>query len=190
MSQLLPLEEEEFNYANIKQLSLVGFRIKLIRLSWKYLFTYYLPTGKQDTLGNVRKYENLHLQFPGLFVTVSSVSFLVPPVMYPARCVLLVTTLLVLVNMLNSVLTSTPADANGLTALSIWILACIGFVFVALLFYVFILVGMKRRMKKEATGPTADREGTEVDWDPGFLALHVASFTLFTVIYTVIIILL
>ena len=64
------------------------------------------------------KYPNLVLtalsMFSGLFVVISSMSFLIPPSAYPARFGLLVTSLLVLVNMFNSVLTSTPSGSKVL----------------------------------------------------------------------------
>ena len=41
-----------------------------------------------------------------------------------------------LINLFISALWTTPSDSIGLTALATWILGCIAFVFVALLFYV------------------------------------------------------
>ena len=78
------------------------------RKSGKYVHLYYFPTG--------RTYLNLSLRvfaiLLGLFVLISSMSYLIPPSAYPARYGLLVTSLLVLVNMFNSVLTSTPSGSK------------------------------------------------------------------------------
>ena len=68
----------------------------------------------------------------GLFVMTSWVSFVIPMDVIPGRMALLVTIFLVLVNIFNSVTTNTP-KAEGLTALEAWMLACILFVFGALI---------------------------------------------------------
>ncbi len=68
---------------------------------------------------------------PGLFVVVSWISFVVPPDVIPGRMALLITLFLVLVNIFNTVTTNTP-KAEGLTAIEIWMLSCLLFVFGAL----------------------------------------------------------
>ena len=68
----------------------------------------------------------------GLFVIVSWISFLIPMDVIPGRMALLVTLFLVLVNIFNTVTTNTP-KAEGLTAIEAWMLACILFVFGALI---------------------------------------------------------
>ena len=120
----------------------------------------------------------------GLIVMVSSVSFLIPPMAYPARCVLLVTSLLVLVNLFNAALTSTPSNPGGLTALSIWILGCIAAAFTALVFYVFILVRMNI-MDGEESSAVEPKQIKNKTFDRLFLALHIGLFILFTIIYCV-----
>ena len=72
-----------------------------------------------------------NLVLPGLFVIVSWISFLIPMDVIPGRMALLVTLFLVLVNIFNNVTTNTP-KAEGLTAIEAWMLACILFVFGAL----------------------------------------------------------
>ena len=67
----------------------------------------------------------------GLFVVVSWISFVVPPDVIPGRMALLITLFLVLVNIFNTVTTNTP-KAEGLTAIEIWMLSCLLFVFGAL----------------------------------------------------------
>ena len=156
-----------------KELSVVGFNLKIVRKSGKYFFLSYLPTGVPKL---PRKSP------PGLVVLVSSVSFLIPPRAYPARCVLLVTSLLVLVNMFNAALTTTPSHPGGLTALTIWILGCIAAAFTALMFYVFILLRIRVRERKEETGELP-REGRSQDYDRFLLVLHISLFVFFTMIY-------
>ena len=73
-----------------------------------YIITYYLPSG--------------------LFVVVSWISFLIPPDIVPGRMALLITLFLVLVNIFNNINSNSP-KAEGLTAIEIWMLACILFVF-------------------------------------------------------------
>ena len=150
----------------------------------------------------------------GLFVLVSEISFLIPPSAHPARCGLLLTTLLVrfqtryifenlvftkfttvppkkvLVNMFNSALSTTPSDSSGLTALAVWILSSIVFVFVALFFYVVILVKTKRMNKKSnpeilplGKGKSKKPSGNPLDIDPLFLVVHFLAFALFTLTY-------
>ena len=92
--------------------SLAGFELELQRYVSTYIITYYLPSG--------------------LFVIVSWISFLIPMDVIPGRMALLVTLFLVLVNIFNNVTTNTP-KAEGLTAIEAWMLACILFVFGALI---------------------------------------------------------
>merc|ERR1719507_2345718 len=92
-----------------------------------HLITYYLPSG--------------------LFVVVSWISFMVPPDIIPGRMALLVTLFLVLVNIFNNITTNTP-KAEGLTAIEIWMLSCILFVFGALIEYAVILFKKQKEQKE------------------------------------------
>jgi len=119
-----------------------------------------------------------------MFVLISSMSFLIPPTAYPARCGLLLTTLLVLVTMFTTVLSNTPTEPTGLTALAIWILGSLSLVFVALLLYVLILVNMKRLARRTGTkliGTSGD-EG-RVDFDSIFILAHPTLFAIFIISY-------
>ena len=88
----------------------------------------------------------------------------------------------VLVNLFNSALATTPSDATRLTVLAKWILSCITFVFIALLFYVVILVNAKKRDKvSSAKSQSPSDAKTAIDLDPLFLVVHLLSFALFTV---------
>ena len=159
---------------------------------------------------------------------VSSVSFLIPPTAYPARCGLLTMNLLVaihlyemilhevsctygtfkskakvptldkpklfyipqmLVNLFTSALSTTPSD--GLTALTTWILTCIFFVFVALLFYVVILLRIRANSKvgpseTEKCNSTQKKSKTPIDLDISFLLVHLVSFGFFVIVYSLV----
>ncbi len=112
--QILKLRDEDAVYigGSLGNFSLAGFEIVLSRYVSTYIITYYLPSG--------------------LFVIVSWISFLIPMDITPGRMQLLVTLFLVLVNIFNTVTTNTP-KAEGLTAIEAWMLACILFVFGALI---------------------------------------------------------
>ena len=74
----------------------------------------------------------------GLFVVVSWVSFLIPPEVVPGRMALLVTLFLVLINIFNTITNVSP-NTEGMTAIASWMIACMFFVFGALLAYATIL---------------------------------------------------
>ena len=76
-------------------------------------------------------------------------------------------------------------DPNGLTALTIWILATITFVFVALLLYGFILIRIKKAGKKPKPSKTSAAT-QELDLDPMFLVIHCAAFGGFVALYVLI----
>jgi hypothetical protein len=104
--------DQVFLGGSLGNFSLAGFEMVLHRYVSTYIITYYLPSG--------------------LFVIVSWISFLIPMDVIPGRMALLVTLFLVLVNIFNTVTTNTP-KAEGLTAIEAWMLACILFVFGALI---------------------------------------------------------
>jgi len=120
-----PLQPQDavLDYGPLGNFSLAGFEMVLTRYVSTYLITYYLPSG--------------------LFVIVSWISFLIPMDVIPGRMALLVTLFLVLVNIFNNVTTNTP-KAEGLTAIEAWMLACILFVFGALVEYAAILFKKQR----------------------------------------------
>ena len=74
----------------------------------------------------------------GLFVVVSWVSFLIPPEVVPGRMALLVTLFLVLINIFNTI-TNISQNTEAMTAIASWMIACMFFVFGALLAYATIL---------------------------------------------------
>ena len=95
----------------------------------------------------------------------------------------------VLVNLFTSALWTTPSDSIGLTALAAWILACIIFVFIALIFYVVIL--LKIRADNHKVSSFEDKKSnlnlrntkSSIDLDILFLMVHLASFGLFIMTY-------
>merc|ERR1711953_1575665 len=98
--------------------SAYGFEILLSRSLGPFILSVYLPSA--------------------MFVMMSWVSFFVPPDIVPARIVLLVTLCLVLINMFNSTTTRIPVS-NAVTAMEVWLLACMLLVFLSLVEYAVIL---------------------------------------------------
>ena len=91
-----------------------------------------------------------------------------------------------LVNLFNSALATTPSDATSLTVLAKWILCCITFVFIALIFYVVILVNQRRRGSrsndsKVSAADAKSQTKNQIDLDPLFLVVHLVSFGVFTI---------
>jgi len=122
------LKDRDTHYMAIgMNYSATGFELVLTRKMSFYVVTYYLPSG--------------------LFVIVSWISFLVNPEIIPGRMTLLVTIFLVLINIHNTIQTNSP-KAEGLTAIECWVIACIIFVFGALLEYTVILLKLKIRKLK------------------------------------------
>ena len=99
-----------------------GFHISLKRNPRMYLATYFAPCA--------------------LMVVVSWVSFLINPDVVPGRLGLLLTLLLMLINLNNSVAASSPVSAN-LNPLLVWIITSEAFVFLALTEYALILASSK-----------------------------------------------
>jgi len=126
-----------FEAGALGNFSLAGFEMTLSRHVMSYIITYYLPSG--------------------LFVVVSWISFLIPPDIVPGRMTLLITLFLVLVNIFNNVTTNSP-KAEGLTAIEIWMLVCILFVFGALIVYAVILY-LKQKMR-HPKGKKVSRDDT------------------------------
>ena len=90
----------------------------------------------------------------------------------------------VLVTMFTNVLSNTPSEPKGLTALAIWILGSLILVFIALLLYVFILVNMRRLAKKTST-ESSPEEKSRFDFDSIFLLAHLSLFAIFIFVYAI-----
>ncbi|XP_050434859.1 glycine receptor subunit alphaZ1-like [Adelges cooleyi] len=77
-----------------------------------------------------------------LFVIMSWGSFVVMPEVVPGRMVLLVTTLLSLVTMFDTIRNNSPS-ALELKCIEVWLISCTLFVFLALVEYFIVLFGMR-----------------------------------------------
>ena len=90
----------------------------------------------------------------------------------------------VLVTMFTTVLSNTPSEPKGLTALAIWILGSLILVFIALVLYVVILVSLMRLARKTKSElPGFSEENNHVDFDSAFLLAHPILFAIFVVVY-------
>ena len=85
--------------------------------------------------------------------------------------------------MFTSVLSTTPSDSKGLTALATWILSTILLVFAALLLYIAVLIKMRRGTRR-TNG--SENEKRLIDLDPIFLLTHLSMFAIFLVTYTIV----
>ena len=92
--------------------SRAGFELKLRRYKSAYIMTYYIPSA--------------------ICVILSWISFLIPMGKITGKTVLLAFLLLILVNILSRATTNRP-KAKCLTAIETWMLACLLFVFGALI---------------------------------------------------------
>ena len=93
---------------------------------------------------------------------------------------LLVTLFLVMVNIFNTVNAKAP-PANGLTAISAWLLTCILFIFGALLAYAFILYKMRKLKDSFSKAGTLIQELQK--YDNAFLFTFPGLFIAFNAIY-------
>ncbi|XP_021185003.1 glycine receptor subunit alpha-2 isoform X3 [Helicoverpa armigera] len=103
--------------------SAARLQIKLSRELRSYLLESYLPSS--------------------LFVIISWGSFCVIPEIVPGRMVLLVTTLLSLVTMFDTVRYTNSPDALELKCIEVWLISCTIFVFLALMEYFVVLFGIR-----------------------------------------------
>jgi small-conductance mechanosensitive channel len=90
---------------------------------------------------------------------------LIPPEVIPGRMTLLVTLFLVLINIFNSITNNSP-NTETITAISIWIITCILFVFGALSSYAVILYRKYKTSSASLFPPskismTAEKEARE-----------------------------
>ena len=96
-----------------------GFSLELKRLTTQIIIQVYLTSTS--------------------LVIVSWLSFIIQPSSIPGRMGLLVTVFLVIINIFIGVKNQSPI-ANGLNAIDVFLVACIGQVFVALLEYALVLI--------------------------------------------------
>ena len=77
------------------------------------------------------------------FLSNFQISFMVPKDAIPGRLGLLLTLFLCAINTLNATQRSAPKSGGTMTAIIQWILACIGFIIMAILEYAWILSHQK-----------------------------------------------
>jgi len=111
-------QDRIYNYQG-SNYSVTGLEMKLKRNYKKFLYVYYLPSG--------------------LLVAVSWIGFLISAELVLGRLAILITPLLLLINIFNIITSSSP-NAEGITAVAAWMLACLFFVLGSLVGYVFILL--------------------------------------------------
>ena len=107
-----------------------------------------------------------------LFVVVSWASFTIDPEVVPGRMGLLVTTFLVLINIFNGAQLNAPVT-SFLNAIDIYILGCIGHVFLVLCEYVIVLSKNKFPgvWKRKTIRPQRNNRRT-MTWPKGNLSKH------------------
>merc|ERR1712212_319076 len=158
-------EDRVLDNGSLGNFTLAGFEMVLSRYVSTYIIAYFIPSG--------------------LFVVVSWISFLIPSDEVGGRIGLLLTLFLLLVTIFTCVVTNTPG-AEGLKAIEVWMLACILFVFAALIEYVAILFLKQRHLSKtqKVTPKTAEQLAEEF-WriDKFFLVCFPALFIVFNVVF-------
>ena len=130
-TEIIPLEKHELmDTWEGEDWSICGFKLLLRRKHWKYVFSYYMTSG--------------------LFVIISWVSFLIPTKDVNARMGLLITILLVLVTVYNSVIEMSPKARDNQTALAAWMFSMLLFVCLAFLFHCISMIWRKSKDTKKA----------------------------------------
>ena len=165
--------------------SVVGFRVILDRYYSQYILSYYFPSI--------------------ILVSVSWISFLIPPEVIPGRMTLLITLLLVMVNLLGTIIRTQP-PSNSSTLLVAWIIACIFHITAAVFAYAALLWNHRdmiwRKYRKNDTKEKAnDNEQSEetsklrtsdmnpkgysvfLNWDRLCILIFPITFLLFNSIY-------
>jgi len=161
----LAAENSILDYGALGNFSLAGYEMVLNRHVSTYIITYFIPSG--------------------LFVIVSWMSFLIPMDEIGGRMGLLVILFLLLVNIFNTVATNTP-KAECLTAIEVWMLFCILFVFAALVEYAVILFKKQLYVSKQQKVILKTPEQLAEDFwriDKFFLKCFPALFIVFNIVY-------
>ena len=101
------LSEPFINYGELGNFSIAGFELLLSRKISPYITSYYFPSG--------------------LLVCLSWITFFVPMEAVLGRLSVAMIPLLFLVHLLVSISSSFPKSADGMNALEIWVMSCLGF---------------------------------------------------------------
>ena len=166
-------EEKEITKEN-RTLAVSGFIFYMNRKSRSYIVTYFLPCF--------------------LMVILSWVSFLIKPEVVPGRIGLLLTVLLMMINLNNTVSRSSPISGS-INPLLIWIQGSIAFVFLALIEYATILFKIKYAVQLKPSAPNTwkaakisdpkqrDKSSTQTGIDAAALVVFPASYLLFIIVF-------
>ena len=114
-----------------------GFNIKLQRTKIQNFFEVFLTCS--------------------LLVIISWISFIIRPEVVPGRMGLLVTILLVLINIFIGIKNKAPISSN-LNAFDVFLVICIGQVFIACLEYAVVLLKMDSEAKLDSSSPSVQAE--------------------------------
>ena len=160
----------------------------------------YAVCGVNILLSRTKKQTFFQVYLPSMmFVAVSWVSFLIKPDIVPGRMALLVTMLLVLINVFNGVKAKAPKSTD-LNAVDLYLVVCIGTVFLALFEYALVLLKEKCRSHEKLVRPlnktntnrlnSGEQANPEViqawaEKRPAMNRLDVFSLVLFPVFFTV-----
>ena len=165
--------------------SVVGVKVILNRYYSQYILSYYFTSI--------------------ILVSVSWISFMIPPEVVPGRMTLLITLLLVMVNLLGTIIRTQP-PSNSSTLLVAWIIACIFHITAAVFAYAALLWNHRnmiwRKYRKNDTKEKAnDNEQSEetsklrtsdmnpkgygvfLNWDRLCILIFPITFLLFNSIY-------
>ena len=134
----------------------------LSRRTSAYIISYYIPSA--------------------LFVVVSWISFLIPANKIAGRMILLVTIFLVLVNIFNTVTTNSP-KVQGLTAIGVWMLVCILFVFGALVEFAVVLFKHMRAANSQYSTNSKQEIEEYAKMEKLFVIILPILFLIFNIIY-------
>ena len=151
---------DSYKYIEERQRSL-QYSIKISSLPIKYRrYTFdsksYAVCGINIYLRRTRKQTFFQVYLTSiLFVVVSWVSFIIRPEVVPGRMGLLVMIFLILINTFNSAKYNAPTSTT-LNEVDLYLLVCIGIVFMALMEYAVVL--LKERCKVGLTIPNCEQQ--------------------------------
>ena len=173
ISQTKSLTNKEFDVIldlDTEDNSMVGFVIVLKRKPVMFIFTYFIPCG--------------------LLVIISFISFAIKYDAVPGRLGLLLTVLLMIINMNNSLISTIPSSDTVCT-LTLWTIFSIGFISIALAEYFVLLVVTKfsinTKVKDRMEGKVAEGRRKEDLWahrvDRAALTILPVVYLLFAAIF-------
>ena len=128
-SELKTLSDPVINYGVLGNFSTAGFQLLLSRKISPYITSYYLPSGNYIVQFKIlRRLTKIFCNFPGLLVCLSWITFLIPMEAVLGRLSVAMIPLFYLLHLLVNITASFPKSTDGMNALQIWLLSCLGFV--------------------------------------------------------------